>query len=126
VAGTVHVRGLAELNRALRRTDRDTRLGIRKELRSVAEPVRRDAETLAEATIPRIGHDWSRMRTGVTQSLVYVAPRERGTKVKSRRRKNLATLLMDRAMDPALARNEDRIEDDFEDVVDRVCRDFSK
>lgn len=53
---------------------------------------------------------WWRMRVGVTTKLVYVAPVQRGVKVRgrdSRRRLQFANLLMDRAMEPALERNQE-------------------
>lgn len=125
----VRVRGLVELNRALRRTEKDVRLGIRKELRSVAEPIRSDAETLASSSIRNIGPNWSRMRVGLTVDTIYVAPRERGVKRRGeqrRRRPNMADLLMNRAMQPALERHKDDIERDFGRMLDRVADNFSR
>lgn len=122
----VRVRGLAELNRALRRTDRDVRAGIRKELRGVAEPVRAQAEQLAASEIRNIGHDWSRMRVGITTDTVYVAPRKRGVKRGANKRKNLAPLLMDRAMQPALDDNTGLVERRFEAMLGQVTDDFSQ
>lgn len=125
---TVRVRGLADLNRALRRADRDTRLGIRKELRDVAEPVRADAERLAVSNITRIGPKWSRMRVGVTTNLVYVAPRQRGVSARGlahRKRKNLAGLMMDRAMQPALDRHASEIANRLDRTLDRVANTFN-
>lgn len=129
MAGEVRVAGLKELNRALKRTSKDVRLGIRKELRAVAEPVRSDAETLAFARISHIGVPWSRMRVGVTLDTVYVAPRQRGVGSRgssSRRRPRLAGLLMDKAMRPALDYHADQIEDRVDDMLGRVANDFSR
>lgn len=123
---TVKVKGLTELNRALRRTDKDVRVGIRRELRSVAEPVRADAEALATVQIPGIGKPWSSMRVGQTLDSVYVAPKQRGSRVKARQRPNLAGLLMDRALQPALDRNAHMIEDDMDEVLGRVVNNFSR
>lgn len=121
----VRVTGLRDLNRALKRTDRDMRLGIRAELRSVAEPVRVDAEQLTASSIRNIGNAWSRMRVGITTDSVYVAPRERGLKRGERKRPNLAPLIAE-PMEKALDNNADRIEDDLGDVLDRVADNFSR
>lgn len=123
--GYLVVENLANLQRALAKADKGVRLGLRKGLREVAEPVRRDAEALAAGSIPRIGAKWPRMRVGVTRNLIYVAPRQRGTKEKSRKRPNLAGLLLDRAMDPALERNKGRIEGDVEALLDKVATGFN-
>lgn len=107
------VEGLAGLQRAFAFAERDIRLDLRASLREAAEPVRADSETLAVQRITNIGVPWSRMRVGVTRTLVYVAPRERGTKGRGNqrfRRPNLRDLLLDRAMNPALDQNQSQIE----------------
>lgn len=121
----IRVRGFQELQRALRRAPRDLRLEVRRTLREVAEPVRRDAESLARANIRRIGVPWSQMRVGVTQKVVYIAPRQRGVKSRtdrSRRRPNLFDLLMGRAMEPAGIRNEALVVGGLEHALDVVGR----
>lgn len=126
--GYIRVEGLRELNIALRKADRQTRLGIRGGLRQVAEPVQRGAEDLAMSEIPGMARSprWSRMRIGITRDLVYVAPRERGTRGKGpRHRPNLAPLLMDRAMQPALDQHIGEIEHRFENLLDHVADDFN-
>src|SRR4029077_1350261 len=98
---------------------RDTSKAFRANERRIAEPVRSDAQTFAAGRIRNIGAQWPRMRTGVTRSLVYVAPRQKGTHGRGpKRRPNLANLLMDRAMEPALQRNEARIERELERLLD--------
>ena len=122
----VTVRGLRELNAALAKADRQTRLGVRGELLQVAQPVQQGAEQLAAANITRIGPRWSKMRIGITRSLVYVAPRQRGTRVRtSKSRPNFGTLLMDRAMQPALDAHTAEIEAGFERMLDTVADDFN-
>ena len=119
----IAVEGFRELNRTLKYAPKDVRLAIRAEYRTVAEPVRSTAATLAATSIRKIGPKWARMRTGVTQSEVYVAPRQRGVKTRGydpRRRPNLGTLLADRATNPALAQHEHQIEADFERMLDRL------
>lgn len=125
----IRIEGLSELSRAFRHA----RTGIAKDLRSAlessAEPVRADAQTLALSSIRRIGTPWSRMRVGVTQSMVYVAPIERGVKRHGRerfRRPNLARLLRDRAMQPAFAQNRDKVVREVEDTLADLARTWSR
>lgn len=122
VGETLRVEGLADLNRAFALADAKLRREFRDELRDVAEPVRADAELLATATITRIGVPWSRMRVGITRHTVYVAPRQRGSRQFGRKRRNLAPLLMDKAMLPALQRNEERILERTRQFLDSVGR----
>jgi hypothetical protein len=125
----VLVEGLADLQSAFRRAGITAEVGLRAGLRHLAEPVRTDAEGLALQEIKRIGQKWSRMRIGQNQSLVYVAPVQRGVKTKGRlqlARPNLANLLMDRAMEPALRQNEPQIEAGMERILDRVAAQFNQ
>lgn len=96
---------------------------LRVALRAVAEPVRSDAERLAVASIPTVGVPWSRMRIGVTRTSIYVAPRQRGRNAnRLLRRPKFADLLLDRAMEPALAANEGRVVAAVEHVLGTVGR----
>lgn len=125
----VAVRGLAELTRTFNQAPADAKRAYRSELRDLGEPVRMSAEGLAASTIRRIGPKWSKMRTGVTTRLVYVAPRQRGVSGRGpnpRRRPNLATLLSTRALEPALERNRHRIEDDFDRMLDRLVNKWGR
>ena len=118
-ASTVRVHGLREMSRAFARADKELKKDLRSTLRDVAEPVREEATTRALREIRNIGPAWSQMRTGVTSHGAYVAPRQRrrgGTK-----RPNLALLLMERAMQPALDANADEIEDAVGDMLDEIC-----
>lgn len=126
MAGPIRVKGLADLNRALRVADKDVRVGVRAELRHAAEPVRADAETLAAIQISNIGIPWSRMRVGVSQGSVYVVPRKRGTKVRSRKRPNLAVKMMNEAMQPALDRNKDDVERRLNAMLYTVAAKFNR
>lgn len=116
--GAVQVRGLRELTRAFKQLDDDTRRELRSELRSVAEPVKRSATQHAIANISNIGDHWSRMRIGVTMSLVYVAPlsRRRGGSP----RPKLAPLLQE-AMDEGLDDNQGRIVSDLDSMLGRLA-----
>jgi hypothetical protein len=117
-SSAIHVSGLRELQRDLGRYAKDLKKELSVELKAVAEPVRAAAEQMASANIANIGPTWSRMRVGVTSSLVYVAP-------KSKRRGgsprgNLAGLLSEKAMQPALEENEPVIEAALEAMLDRL------
>ena len=125
-AGAIRVRGLRELNRAFVRADRTLKREKNDALKRAADPVRLDAERLAASEIPRIGVPWSRMRVGVTQRLVYVAPRERGVRGGSRSRPNLAGKLLNEAMTPALARNRERVVRELEQMLDKVGKDWER
>src|SRR5574337_885107 len=117
---TVHVRGLRELNRAFAHADSKLKREKTDALRRAAEPVRRDAELLARLRITNIGVEWSRMRVGVTQRAVYVAPKQRGVRSRAGqrfRRPNLAPLLMDDAMEPALDHNAGDVVRELEGVL---------
>lgn len=126
---TIHVKGLRDLQRAFQLADRTLRLELRDGLRDAAEPVRQDAETLAVSSIARVGPDWSRMRTGVTSRLVYVAPRQRGVKGRGRdryRRRKFADILAGRAMEPALERNVGEVARRLDRVLDRVGKEWER
>jgi hypothetical protein len=125
---TIHVHGLRDLQRAFgvasRVLERDLRVG----LIGAAEPVRYEATRLAGQKIRNILSatatvDWSEMRIGVTQSVVYIAPVQRGTKTRGhggRHRPNLADLLLGRAMEPALEQNVGEVTRRLDAVLDRV------
>lgn len=99
-AGEVRVQGLRELNAAFGRLSVELKAELAAGLAAAAEPVRSTAEQLAGSNIRNIGDQWSQMRVGVTSKVVYVAPKRR--RRRGSPRPNLAGLLMDRAMQPAL------------------------
>jgi hypothetical protein len=115
----IKVHGLAELQRTFARIDKNLSKEVRKELREVAVPVRDDAAARAAREIRNITPPWARMRIGVTRHSVYVAPVERGRRSELRR-PNLAGLLMDRAMQPALDAHEDDIEHALGEMLDNL------
>lgn len=124
---TLRVEGLRDFQRALKVADAELSKEFRVRLRKVAEPVRADAERLALAGIPKIGIPWSRMRVGVTQTTVYVAPKQRGSRGRTgRHRPNLFDLLLGRSLDPALDMNEPRIRAEFEDLLVDVARKWER
>jgi hypothetical protein len=125
----ITVRGLRELENLAASTSRHATKVVRASFRKVAEPIRSDAQGLAEASIPRIGPKWGKMRVGVTRTLVYVAPKERGVKVRGpdpRRRPKFADLMEARAMAPALERNEGNIEAAVEHALDDIAREWNR
>ncbi len=125
----VNVKGLRQLQGLLRHTADRADKGLRLELRQLAEPIRSDAESLAVSGIRKVGPRWGKMRVGVTQSLVYVAPKQRGIKTRGydgRRRPRFADLMESRAMTPALDRNRDDIARGVDDLFTRIARDWNR
>jgi hypothetical protein len=122
------VEGYEDVLRGLKTADKSIRLGVRKEIRQAAEPVRATAEALAVARISGIdeGDSWSKMRVGVTQTSVYVVPRKRGLKVGSRKRRNLAPLMQARAMEPALFYHQDEVFRHVQSLIDREADRFNR
>lgn len=131
---TLHVRGYRELSRAFSKADAQLSRDLRSSLKAAAEPVRSDAELLARARIRRIRTagtrlDWARMRVGVTSTVTYVAPRERGVKARGRsrlRRPKFAGLLLSRSMEPALERNAPRVAAEVEHLLDVIGSDWER
>jgi len=121
-----HVKNWRSVNAAFAKADRESRLALKAKQRDLAEPVKLQAEGLAHSKIRRMTDAWSKMRIGVTKTVVYVAPKQRGIKGESaRKRKKLAPLLMDRAMEPALEQNRGSIEQGVERILDWVADDFN-
>ena len=63
------------------------------------------------------------MRIGVSraQGLVYMVPAARSRRKPNRSRKNLAALLLDEAMDPAVERNADKVTRKVDDLLGRLA-----
>ncbi len=123
-AAGIKVKGFTELHRALKNADKETRLGIRKVERQVAEPVRVEAQALAAREISHIGKEWAAMRIGITQKLVYVAPKQR--RKRGSARPNLAGLLLTKAMEPALEKHREQIERSMEQALEEMADNFNK
>jgi hypothetical protein len=124
----VSIEGYEDVLRGLKNAEKNVRLGVRKEIRQAAEPVRATAEGLAVARISGIkpGEFWSKMRVGVTQKSVYVAPRPRGRKAGSGKRSNLADLLMSRAMEPALYVHQEEAVQTINRLIEREADRFNR
>lgn len=120
---------MRELQRALQRGDRALKKDLRDRLKDAAEPVAHDAAALAVSEIRNVrsGDRWSMMRVGVTQRLVYVAPKQRGVRGRGgKRRPNLADLMMTRAMEPALEQNRAQVEHKLEQLIDDIADDWNR
>jgi len=128
LAEAVHVEGLRELERAFGAADRELRNDLRDALSEAAAPVRSDAQSIAGSGVIRnlrAGQPWTRMRIGVGASIAYVVPAERGAKGRGNtryRRPNFKEMLLGRAMEPALERNQPNVTRRFAELVDDVCR----
>lgn len=126
---TIQVEGLTGLLRAFGAADREVRQDLRDALQEAAAPVRSEAQRLAGTRIRNMGGEhrpWARMRIGLYRSVVYIAPVERGvTGLGNRGRRRghkFATLLLERAMEPALADNRHEVERRLDHMLDEVAR----
>jgi len=123
---TIRVRGLKEFQRACLKADKNMRKDVRDRLLKVAEPVKSSAEQLASRNIRNIGAKWSQMRIGATTNVVYVAPKQRSRHTPPQlKRPNLAPLLMNNAMLPALDANAPNVERELEHMLDAMSEDWS-
>src|SRR6187549_2738548 len=111
----VRVEGLRELRTAFRVAGVGMEKDLDSALKSAAEPVRTEAQGLARSRIKRGKIDWSAMRVGITRHTVYVAPANRRTT--GSRRRNLAPIIQNEALNPALDRNVNRVEREVKDAV---------
>lgn len=121
-AATLRLDGLREINQSFNRFGPRVKEGLKNEFVRVGEPVRSLSEELAVEKIRNIGEDWSRMRLGVTASTVYVAPQARRRRGHpGYKRPNLAVLLLEDAMFPALDRSEPAVLAGVEKMLDRIA-----
>ncbi len=106
----VLVVNLDVINRQLKALGPAVLTAARKGMLEGAEPIRREAESLAQSDISgmkRAKKDpppWSLQRDGATVHEVYIAPKERGVKSKtdrSRRRPNFVGIMFGKSYDPA-------------------------
>ena len=124
----VKIEGLAELTRAFRAADREVAKDLKDALEEAAQPVRRDAQSLALSSIRNMTRSpqWSRMRVGTTRHTVYVAPVEKGTRGRGnkslRRGDRFKGLMLGRALEPALEQNTARVIDRVDDMLVDVGR----
>lgn len=125
MAQTVRVRGLRELTRTFRALSKELSNEVRDELLNAVEPVKERAEQFALARIRNVPQspEYAEMRTGVSRArgVVFMVPAWRSKRRPNRRRPNFGDLLLDRAMDPALAEKEDDIVRGVERTLDHLA-----
>lgn len=125
MAEAIRVEGIRELQRAFGAADKALRADLKDALEEAAAPVRSDAQILAGTITHMTTEPWTRMRIGtVAQSVVYVAPVERGRKTRGddkRRRPRFKDVLGPR-MDLALERNRSKVERRLEQMLNEVAR----
>lgn len=110
--------GLQALQQALNRIDVRIRQRLQGRLAELAEPVRERAQELAGSEIRNIGDEWSEMKVGVGIREVYVAPARRRGRGSPRR--NLAGLLMSRALRPAGEQERATVEAGLQQLLDEI------
>lgn len=126
----IRVENYKTVLRAFGKASKTVERGFKGSLREAAEPIRDTAERLAGSgaiSNLRSGDPWTRMRIGVTSTAVYVAPRERGRRTRSRPaigRPNLKPLILDNAMEPALDRHRGEVVANIEDLLGYMARTF--
>jgi hypothetical protein len=126
VPNSVRVKGLRETIRAFDAVGDELSEVVREGLKQAAEPVRVLAERRAVSEISGMSRSpkWAEQKVAVSRrtALVYMAPRKRQTRAPERKRKNLAELLMGKAMEPALEENEEQVKVKVEAVIDYLGR----
>ncbi len=108
----VLVENLGEINRALKLSGPGVFTAMKKGMLEGAEPIRADAQSLAEGLTGmsrKRNSDWGLQRSGETIHEVYIAPVERGNKNRidanpSRRRPKFVEIMFGRSYEPALER----------------------
>lgn len=125
---TIRTEGVAELIRALDGADRSTNARVQQALESAAAPIARDAEGLALGRITNIGPRWSKFRVGATRQKegsvwVYIAPAAKNQG--GPKRPNLAVLLLERAMLPAVRYHEADVQAKVDAQLSDLARDFN-
>jgi len=125
----INVKGLAETYRAFGNISENVQDELRDGLEEVGKPVQALGERYALERIRNMPRSpaWAEMRIGVSkrEALVYMVPDNRGRAGRGRgkrKRKNLASLLMNRAMDPAVEDNVETTERELEKVIDKLSR----
>lgn len=117
--GAVRVQGLRELTRAFKNISGDLSRELNNALTDAADPVKQEAEQLALTRIRNMPRspDWAGMRIGVSKArgVVFMVPATRSRRRPGSSRPNLANLLLERSMEPALDANQG-------EIVERVDR----
>lgn len=122
---SVRVNGLKELTRAFGVLSKELDKEVRESLLEGVEPVRERAEQLALSGIRHMvrSPEYAEMRTGVSRArgVVFMVPAWRSRRIPGRKRPNLADLLLNRAMDPALEENTEEIIRGVERTLDQLA-----
>lgn len=116
--------GAEQLRRAFLDAGTSFNADMRRQIRGYAQPVAAQAQLLAQTRIRNINVPWSMFRTGTAPALVYVAPVQRGARIRQRRRPRFGTLLMTRAMEPALDANRATITAKIDALLARMERKY--
>ena len=122
MADQVVVRGYTEFLRALKDADKNTKREVRLALREAGDSVRVTAAQLAGDRFHNAGRTAAGYRVRVRQRGVAV---EQSVRKTTGKRPDFGGLQMRYALEPALDRNEARIEEDFEAALDRVSDIFN-
>ena len=115
MATAVRIKGLREVQRALRQVDRQLAKDFKNELKQAGEPVARSAASKLS--------QWRGASTNVGIHVMArsVVARQERRKVTGQRG-DFGALQMRRAFIPALMENQDRIERELEQALDRFIR----
>lgn len=116
----VKIDGLAEFERALKVAEPVVYRELRKALEDAARPTAERSHSLALQNIPKVTDPWSQFRVGSTTQVVYVAPKQRGSKAGPRKRPNFASLLIKRALEPAVPFAEVELREQAEIALNRA------
>ena len=118
MADAVRVHGLKELTRDFKRISKDLDKRLTGELLEAAEPVKDLAQSKALTQIGNMSGspNWATMKTGVSRAkgTVFMVPASRGRKYS---RRNLADLLLQRAMDPAVTEKQDHVVNALDNLI---------
>lgn len=116
----IKIQGLTELERALKEAEPLVYAELRKGLEAAGQPIAERSHALALQNIPKVTEPWSEFRVGSTTQVVYVAPKQRGSKVGPRKRPKFATLLIKRALEPAVPGAEIELQRQAEAALNRA------
>jgi predicted type IV restriction endonuclease len=122
----VQVEGLQELIRAFKVMPDDVVEEFTWELLEAAEPVRTAAQSKATTALSNMVYtrQWSGMRTGVSRrdTTVWVVPSLRGRRrIAPASAAAFAKGIQERALDPALEENTEKIINRIDDMLDRIA-----
>ena len=129
----VIVVNLGEINQQLARSGPLVYKAAKAGLREAAEPVRQDAGRLSQLEISGMRRakkhppPWSIQKTGQTIHEVYIVPRQKGTRGDPRNprsRPNFAEIMLGKAYEPALARNQSRVQVIVDNWLDKVVKEI--